>query len=103
VSAFALIVGRLLHAPTERPAGNGRIAAAATVKTGTGDHAEYWIVSAFANAARSELLRLGANDHVAVQGAMKVTSQRIGGDVVVQRHLVADLVVSLKPREQLDD
>jgi hypothetical protein len=103
VSAFALICGRLLRAPTESPAGNGRIAATATVKTGTGDHAEFWIVQAFANAARDEMMRLGASDHVAAQGVLRISSQRVGGDVVTQRHLAADLVVSLKPREGSDE
>jgi phage tail sheath gpL-like len=95
--SFALICGRLLHAPEERRVSNGRTAATATLKVGAGDHAEFWIVSAFANAARAELMRLTAGDHVACQGVMRITSQRIAGDVVTQRHLAADLVVSLRP------
>jgi hypothetical protein len=99
VSSFALICGRLINTPVEKQVSNGRTAATGTLKVGAGDHAEFWIVSAFANAARSELMRLAANDHVAAQGVMEVTSQRVSGDLVIQRHLAADVVVSLRSRE----
>jgi hypothetical protein len=53
----------------------------------------------FASSARAELMLLTAGDHVAYQGVMRITSQRLGGDVVTKRHLAADLVVSLRPKD----
>jgi single-stranded DNA-binding protein len=105
-AVFALVTGTLFKPAEERISSKtGRTFVSATLKVGgeTGD-AEFWSITAFAQSAQSELLRLNAGDALSCQGKARfeLWQPRDGGEVKISRSLIADQILALKaaPRER---
>jgi hypothetical protein len=74
MSASVLVTGILFRSPEQRTSSSGRKYVKATLRVAAADNStsEFWDLLAFSETAAAELLRLGENERVAVQGGLKV-------------------------------
>jgi hypothetical protein len=100
MSARAIVAGALKEAPVERTAkASGKPFVIATIRERVGQQSRYWMVFAFDEAVRAELVRLGDGDPVAVAGEFEAEIWAPeGGQARVTWKIAVDGVVSAHRR-----
>jgi hypothetical protein len=93
-----LVSGQITAKPEFKTTADNRKMVVSAIKGRLGrDNSEGWQLLAYVPAARHSLLRLQANEYVAVQGVPSTRIAKIGGEHVIQRLLFVEHVLSLKP------
>jgi single-stranded DNA-binding protein len=104
MSVAVLISGSLFKAPEQRTSQAGRRFVSATIKVGgESGNAEFWSVLAFGDTAGAELMLLGLNERVAVQGSLKLELYTAnGGKTKISRTIFADHILAVRqpPKER---
>jgi single-stranded DNA-binding protein len=104
MSVAVLISGSLFKLPEQRTSQAGRRFVSATLKVGgESGNAEFWSVLAFGDTAGTDLMLLGLNERVAVQGSLKVELYTANdGKTKISRTCFADHVMALRqpPKER---
>jgi single-stranded DNA-binding protein len=105
VTVHVLITGTLFRPAEQRTSQAGKRYVTATMKAASTDasNSEFWSVLAFSDTAQAELLRLGANEKLSVQGGLKVeTYTANNGETRISRTVFADQVLALRaaPKEK---
>src|SRR5258705_7049123 len=72
MSVAVLISGSLFKVPEQKTSQAGRRFVSATLKVGGESGSDFWSVLAFGDTAGAELMLLGLNERVAVQGSLKL-------------------------------
>jgi single-stranded DNA-binding protein len=105
MTAHVLVTGSLFRAPEQRTSSSGRKYVKATLRASAADNttSEFWDLLVFSETAGVELLRLGENERLAVQGSLKTELyQPEGKPAKIQRTIFVDHVLALRaaPREK---
>ena len=105
MTVHVLITGSLFRAAEQKTSASGKRYTVATMKAASVDasNSEFWSVLAFSDTAQTELLRLGINEKLSVQGGLKVESYTANnGETRISRTVFADQVLALRapPREK---
>jgi single-stranded DNA-binding protein len=104
MSAHVLVTGSLFRAPEQRTSQSGKRYTVATIKAAGADNApsEFWSVLCFSDTGQKELLRLGLNEKLAVQGALRIETYSTDGETRISRTVFADSVLALRapPKEK---
>jgi hypothetical protein len=98
-----LISGSIFKEPQQRTSQAGRRFVSTTLKVGgESGNAEFWSALAFGTTAGGELLRLGLNERVAVQGSLKLEIFTKDGEPRISRTIFVDSVLALRapPKER---
>lgn len=97
MTAHALVTGTIFRDPEQKSSAKGNPFVAATLKVKDGDATQWWKILAFSETAKSELVRLGADEAVAVQGSFKCDVYTPEGkEPRVNLTIFADNVVALR-------
>jgi single-stranded DNA-binding protein len=104
MTVHMLVSGSLFRAPEQRTSQAGKSYVVATIKAAAAENAssDFWSVLAFGTTAGEELLRLGLNERVAIQGSLKLEIFEKNGETKISRTVFADHVLALRqpPREK---
>jgi single-stranded DNA-binding protein len=104
MSVAVLISGSLFRAPEQRIAQSGKRFVSATLKVGgESGTADFWSALAFGDTAGADLMLLGLNERVAVQGSLKLeTYTSNDGKTKISRTVFVDHVMALRqpPKER---
>jgi single-stranded DNA-binding protein len=105
MSVAVLISGSLFKVPEQRTSQAGRRFVSATLKVGgESGSADFWSVLAFGDTAGADLMLLGLNERVAVQGSLKLETYIAAGDgkTKISRTVFVDHVMALRapPKER---
>jgi single-stranded DNA-binding protein len=104
MTVFVLVSGTIFREPQQRTSQSGKRYTVATVKAGGADNApaDFWSVLCFSDTGQAELLRLGLNEKVSVQGTLKIEAYEKDGQTKISRTIFADSVLPLRapPREK---
>jgi hypothetical protein len=93
MTAFVLISGALLSAPQHKATKDGEAYVAATIR---GKDAQLWSLTAFAESAQEELLRLRDGDCLAAQGVGTFEVHFGGRKPSLSLSLIADSITALR-------
>lgn len=103
MSVSVLIAGSIFREPQQRTSQSGKKYVTATVKAAAADNSasDFWAVLAFGDTAGAELMRLGLNERLAIQGTLKLETYEKDGQTKISRTVFADSVLALRapPRE----
>jgi single-stranded DNA-binding protein len=99
MSVAVLVTGTLFKEPQQRTSQAGRRFVVATIKATTTDNSgsDFWSALAFGDTAGAELLRLGLNEKLAVQGTLKLETFEKNGETKISRTIFVDHVLALRP------
>ena len=104
MTVYAMFTCTVFREPQRRNSAAGRPYVTLTVKTSAADNsnAEFWSVLAFGDSAQEELMRLGVNEKLALQGTMKIETYVKDGETKIGRTLFCDHVLALRapPKEK---
>jgi hypothetical protein len=104
MTAHVLISGSLFRAPEQRISQSGKRYVVATLKATTTDNSssDFWSIMCFSESAGAELLRLGLNEKLAVQGLLKIEIFEKDGRPRISRTVFVDHVLALRapPKER---
>jgi Single-strand binding protein family len=104
MSVSVLVSGSIFREPIQKTSQAGKPYTVATIKAGSGENApaEYWSVLCFSDSGQEQLLRLGLNEKLSVQGSMKVELFEKDGQQRISRTIFVDHVLALRapPREK---
>ena len=104
MSAYALISGTIFREPQQRVSQSGKQYVVATIKATTTDNSgsDFWSIMCFSASAGDELLRLGLNEKLAVQGSLKIETFEKNGETRISRTIFCDHVLALRqpPKER---
>jgi hypothetical protein len=105
MTVHVLITGTLFRPAEQKTSQAGKRYVTATMKAASVDasNSEFWSVLAFSDTAQAELLRLGVNEKLSVQGGLKLeTYTPANGETRISRTVFADCVVALRaaPKEK---
>lgn len=102
MTVHVLVTGSLFRTPEQRHSQAGKRYVAATIKTAGTDSAEFWSALCFSDTAGAELLRLGVNERLTVQGTLKIELFEKDGQARISRTVFVDSVLALRapPREK---
>jgi single-stranded DNA-binding protein len=104
MSVAVLISGSIFREPQQRTSQSGKRYVSATIKAAAADNStsDFWSVLAFGDTAGAELMRLGVNERLAVQGSLKLETYTKDGETKISRTVFADSVLALRapPRER---
>jgi single-stranded DNA-binding protein len=100
-----LISGSLFKDPQRKTSQSGRSYVTTTLKAAAADNAssDFWSVLAFGDTAGAELMRLGINERVTIQGGLKLELYTANdGATKISRTIFADHVMALRqpPKER---
>jgi single-stranded DNA-binding protein len=105
MSVAILVSGSIFKEPTQRTSSSGKRYVVTTLKAAAADNAssDFWSVLAFGDTAGAELLRLGINERVTIQGGLKLELYTANdGATKISRTIFADHVMALRqpPKER---
>jgi hypothetical protein len=104
MSVSVLVSGSIFREPIQKTSQAGKPYTVATIKAGSGENApaEFWSVLCFSDSGQEQLLRLGLNERVSVQGSMKIELFEKDGQQRISRTIFVDSVLALRapPREK---
>jgi hypothetical protein len=104
VTVFVLVSGTIFREPQRRTSQSGKRYTVATIKAAGADNApaDFWSVLCFSDTGQAELLRLGLNEKLSVQGALKIETYEKDGQTKISRTVFADQVLALRapPKEK---
>jgi single-stranded DNA-binding protein len=105
MSTFALVTGVIFRPPLQKTAKTGKLFTSCTIKVAAADNAssDFWSVLAFGDTAGAELMRLGINERVTIQGSLKLELYTANdGATKISRTVFADHVLALRapPKER---
>jgi hypothetical protein len=106
MSVAILISGSIFKEPTQRTSASGKRYVVTTLKAAAADNAtsDFWSVLAFGDTAGAELMRLGINERVTIQGSLKleIYTAASDGKPKISRTVFADHVMALRqpPKER---
>jgi hypothetical protein len=105
MTVHVLITGTLFRPAERQTSKAGRVFTKATMKAASVDASnnEFWSVLAFSETAQAELLRLGVNEKLSVQGGLKLeTYAAQNGETRISRTVFADCILALRapPKEK---
>jgi single-stranded DNA-binding protein len=104
MSAAVLVTGTLFKEPQQRTSQSGKRYVAATIKAAAEDNAssDFWSILCFSDSGQAELMRLGVNERLAVQGSLKIETYTKDGETKISRTVFVDSVMSLRaaPRDR---
>ena len=105
MTVHVLVTGTLFRAAERQTSKAGKVFTKATMKAASVDasNSEFWSILAFSDTAQAELLRLGANEKLSVQGGLKLgTYAAQDGETRISRTIFVDSVLALRasPRER---
>ena len=98
-----LISGSIFKEPTQRTSQAGRRFVVTTLKAAADNStSDFWSVLCFSESAGAELMRLGINERVTIQGSLKLELYEKNGDAKIGRTIFADHVMALRqpPKER---
>lgn len=98
MSVAILISGSIFRAPAQKTSQAGKPYTIATIRAAGGDNtpAEFWSILCFSETAQEQLLRLGLNERLAVQGSMKIEIYEKDGQSRISRTVFVDAVLPLR-------
>jgi single-stranded DNA-binding protein len=104
MSTFILVSGTIFREPQQRTSQSGKRYVIATLRATTTDNSssDFWSIMCFSESAGAELLRLGLNEKLAVQGSLKLETFTKDGETKISRTIFVDHVLALRapPREK---
>lgn len=105
MTVHILVTGSLFRPAERQTSKAGRVFTKATMKAASVDPSnnEFWSILAFSDTAQAELLRLGVNEKLSVQGSLKIeTYDASNGEIKISRTVFADNVLALRapPKEK---
>jgi single-stranded DNA-binding protein len=105
MTVHVLVTGTLFRAAEQKISQSSKRYVVATLKAASVDasNSEFWSVLAFSDTAQAELLRLGINEKLSVQGGLKLeTYAASNGETRISRTVFADNVLALRaaPKEK---
>jgi single-stranded DNA-binding protein len=106
MSVAVLISGSIFREPQQRTGKTGRPYVSTTIKTTSTDNSgsDFWSVLAFGTTAGEELMRLGINERVTIQGGLKLElfTGASDGKTKISRTIFVDHVMALRqpPKER---
>jgi single-stranded DNA-binding protein len=104
MSVAILISGSIFKEPQQRTSQSGRSYVTTTLKAAAADNAssDFWSVLAFGDTAGAELMRLGINERVTIQGGLKLEIFERDGQARISRTIFADHAMALRqpPKEK---
>ena len=105
MTVHVLITGSLFRPAEQKTSQSGKRYTVATMKAASVDasNSEFWSVLAFSDTAQAELLRLGVNEKLSVQGGLKLETYAAGnGETRISRTVFADAILPLRapPKEK---
>jgi hypothetical protein len=105
MSVAVLVSGTLFRVAEQRTSSSGRKYVKATLRAAAADNStsEFWDLLIFSESAQAELERLGVNERVSVQGALKLELyEPEGKPAKIQRTIFVDYVLALRapPKEK---
>jgi single-stranded DNA-binding protein len=99
-----LVSGVIFKEPQQRTSQSGKRYVVTTIKAAAADNStsDFWSVLAFGDTAGAELLRLGLNERVAIQGSLKLELFEKNGATKISRTVFVDHVLALRapPKER---
>jgi hypothetical protein len=103
-SVAVLVSGSIFREPQQRTSQSGKKYVTVTIKAAGADNStlDFWNALAFGDTAGAELMRLGLNERLAVQGTMKIELFEKDGQQRISRTIFVDAVLALRapPREK---
>ncbi len=99
MTVHILVTGVLFREAQSKTSASGKRYVAATLKAAAADNstADFWNLVVFSENAGAELLRLGLNERLAVQGALKLDTYTAGnGETKISRTVFVDSVLALR-------
>lgn len=104
MSVAVLVTGTMFKEPQQRTSQSGKRYVTATIKAAAADNSasDFWNALAFGDTAGAELMRLGLNERLAVQGSLKLETYSKDGEPKISRTVFVDSVLPLRapPREK---
>jgi single-stranded DNA-binding protein len=104
MSVAVLISGSIFRQPEQRTSQSGKRYVTTTIKAAAADNSasDFWNALAFGDTAGAELMRLGVNERIAVQGSLKLETYTKDGETKISRTVFVDSVLALRapPREK---
>jgi single-stranded DNA-binding protein len=104
MSVAILVSGSIFREPQQRTSSSGRKYVTTTIKAAAADNttSDFWSVLAFGTTAGDELMRLGLNERVAVQGSLKLETFTKDGEPRISRTIFVDHVLAVRqlPKEK---
>jgi single-stranded DNA-binding protein len=104
MSVAILISGSIFKEPQQRTSQSGKSYVVTTIKAAAADNAssDFWSALAFGITAGAELMRLGLNERVAVQGSLKLETFTKDGEPRISRTIFVDHVLAVRqpPKEK---
>jgi single-stranded DNA-binding protein len=104
MTVHILVSGSLFREPQQRTSQSGKRYVVATLKATTTDNSssDFWSIMCFSESAGAELLRLGINEKLAVQGSLKIETFEKNGETRISRTIFCDHVLALRapPKEK---
>jgi single-stranded DNA-binding protein len=102
MSVAVLVTGTLFKEPQQRTSQSGKRYVVATMKAAAADNSssDFWSILAFGDTAGAELMRLGLNERLAVQGSLKIEAYTKDGETKISRTVFVDNVMSLRAAER---
>src|SRR2546429_4642590 len=104
MTVAVLITGTLFKEPQPRTSQSGKRYVVTTLKAAAADNStsDFWSALAFGDTAGAELMRLGLNERVAVQGSLKLDTYAKDGETKISRTIFVDHVMALRqpPKER---
>ncbi len=103
MSAFALISGRLSGEAVTRTTKTGGQVTFFKLKIASDSALEFWSVATFSDAVREELDGLSEGAALAATGELRIETYEWNGETRINRKLVADRILALKPKPRTKD
>jgi hypothetical protein len=104
MSVAILISGSIFREPQQRVSQSGKSYVTTTIKATTSDNSssDFWSVLCFSASAGAELMRLGLNEKLAVQGTPKLEIFEKDGQARISKTIFCDHVLALRapPKER---
>ena len=104
MSVSVLVSGSIFREPIQKISQAGKAYTVATIKAAGGENtpAEFWSALCFSDSGQEQLLRLGLNEKLAIQGSMKVELFEKDGQQRISRTIFVDAVLPLRapPKER---
>ncbi len=102
MSATVMISGALFKAPQQKISKSGKNYTVATLRSREGEGSLYWRLTAFAETAQAEIMRLGDGDPLSVTGVLTpgIYQPEGAAEARLSLSIVADQAIALKPKKK---